>query len=142
MRSRMAIAMVLLLVTAGCVLLLSRPREPAAATAIAKASTPQRVDIQRSTPASRRDERLLAVARAAAKLRAEPAAAPRQPPASRPAPASPTPLDAEDLATRAAEARLLKERLGNDPAAELDVVRRELARITRLRLADTFGGDH
>jgi 2-oxo-4-hydroxy-4-carboxy-5-ureidoimidazoline decarboxylase len=36
---------------------------------------------------------------------------------------------------------LLKERLGNDPAVELDVVRRELARITRLRLADTFGGD-
>jgi 2-oxo-4-hydroxy-4-carboxy-5-ureidoimidazoline decarboxylase len=36
---------------------------------------------------------------------------------------------------------LLRERLGNDAAAELDVVRRELARITRLRLADTFGGD-
>jgi 2-oxo-4-hydroxy-4-carboxy-5-ureidoimidazoline decarboxylase len=36
---------------------------------------------------------------------------------------------------------LLHERLGNDPAAELDVVRRELARITRLRLADTFGGE-
>ncbi|WP_353951521.1 2-oxo-4-hydroxy-4-carboxy-5-ureidoimidazoline decarboxylase [Knoellia sp. S7-12] len=32
--------------------------------------------------------------------------------------------------------RLLRERLGNDPEAELDVVRRELARITRLRLAD------
>lgn len=36
---------------------------------------------------------------------------------------------------------LLQDRLGNDPAAELGVVRRELARITRLRLADTFGGD-
>jgi len=31
---------------------------------------------------------------------------------------------------------LLHERLGNDPATELDVVRRELARITRLRLAE------
>jgi 2-oxo-4-hydroxy-4-carboxy-5-ureidoimidazoline decarboxylase len=37
---------------------------------------------------------------------------------------------------------LLRQRLANDPATELDVVRRELARITRLRLADTFGGDH
>ena len=36
---------------------------------------------------------------------------------------------------------ILQERLTNDPATELDVVRRELARITRLRLADTFGGD-
>jgi 2-oxo-4-hydroxy-4-carboxy-5-ureidoimidazoline decarboxylase len=36
---------------------------------------------------------------------------------------------------------LLQDRLGNDPVTELDVVRRELARITRLRLADTFGGD-
>jgi 2-oxo-4-hydroxy-4-carboxy-5-ureidoimidazoline decarboxylase len=36
---------------------------------------------------------------------------------------------------------LLQDRLHNDPARELDVVRRELARITRLRLADTFGGD-
>jgi 2-oxo-4-hydroxy-4-carboxy-5-ureidoimidazoline decarboxylase len=36
---------------------------------------------------------------------------------------------------------LLRQRLSNDPDAELDVVRRELARITRLRLADTFGGD-
>jgi 2-oxo-4-hydroxy-4-carboxy-5-ureidoimidazoline decarboxylase len=31
---------------------------------------------------------------------------------------------------------LLEERLGNDPDTELDVVRRELARITRLRLSD------
>jgi 2-oxo-4-hydroxy-4-carboxy-5-ureidoimidazoline decarboxylase len=31
---------------------------------------------------------------------------------------------------------LLQERLGNDPAHELDVVRRELATITRLRLAE------
>ena len=31
---------------------------------------------------------------------------------------------------------LLEERLGNDPAHELDVVRRELATITRLRLAE------
>jgi 2-oxo-4-hydroxy-4-carboxy-5-ureidoimidazoline decarboxylase len=30
----------------------------------------------------------------------------------------------------------LEQRLGNDPAVELDVVRRELARITRLRLTD------
>ncbi len=30
----------------------------------------------------------------------------------------------------------LEQRLGNDPAVELDVVRRELAAITRLRLAD------
>ncbi|MGA8248042.1 MAG: 2-oxo-4-hydroxy-4-carboxy-5-ureidoimidazoline decarboxylase [Nocardioides sp.] len=37
---------------------------------------------------------------------------------------------------------LVEQRLSNDPATELDVVRRELARITRLRLADTFGGDH
>ena len=40
---------------------------------------------------------------------------------------------------------LLRERLANEPDAELDVVRRELARITRLRLGellgDTFGGD-
>ncbi len=40
---------------------------------------------------------------------------------------------------------LLRERLANPPAAELDVVRRELGRITRLRLGellgDTFGGD-
>jgi 2-oxo-4-hydroxy-4-carboxy-5-ureidoimidazoline decarboxylase len=36
---------------------------------------------------------------------------------------------------------LVEQRLANEPAAELDVVRRELARITRLRLADTFGGD-
>lgn len=36
---------------------------------------------------------------------------------------------------------LLTERLDNDPETELDVVRRELARITRLRLADTFGGN-
>jgi 2-oxo-4-hydroxy-4-carboxy-5-ureidoimidazoline decarboxylase len=34
---------------------------------------------------------------------------------------------------------LLEARLGNDPAAELDVVRRELARITRLRLDDLLG---
>lgn len=32
---------------------------------------------------------------------------------------------------------VLHERLGNDPVTELDVVRRELARITRLRLTDT-----
>src|SRR5690242_17753066 len=31
---------------------------------------------------------------------------------------------------------LLEARLGNDPGTELDVVRRELARITRLRLTD------
>jgi 2-oxo-4-hydroxy-4-carboxy-5-ureidoimidazoline decarboxylase len=31
---------------------------------------------------------------------------------------------------------LLQARLGNDPAEEIDVVRRELAAITRLRLAD------
>ncbi len=31
---------------------------------------------------------------------------------------------------------LLHERLGNDPGVELDVVRRELARITRLRLTE------
>ncbi len=37
---------------------------------------------------------------------------------------------------------LAEQRQANDPATELDVVRRELARITRLRLADTFGGDH
>jgi 2-oxo-4-hydroxy-4-carboxy-5-ureidoimidazoline decarboxylase len=36
---------------------------------------------------------------------------------------------------------LLHDRLGNDPATELDVVRLELARITRLRLADIFGGE-
>lgn len=36
---------------------------------------------------------------------------------------------------------LLRERLTNEPAAELDVVRRELGRITRLRLGDTFAGD-
>jgi 2-oxo-4-hydroxy-4-carboxy-5-ureidoimidazoline decarboxylase len=30
----------------------------------------------------------------------------------------------------------LEERLGNDPAVELDIVRQELARITRMRLAD------
>lgn len=38
---------------------------------------------------------------------------------------------------------LLHERLGNDPETELDVVRRELARITRLRLAgaDALTGD-
>lgn len=34
---------------------------------------------------------------------------------------------------------LLHERLENDPAVELDVVRRELARITRLRLTDLVG---
>ena len=33
---------------------------------------------------------------------------------------------------------LLHARLGNDPARELDVVRGELARITRLRLGDTW----
>ena len=33
----------------------------------------------------------------------------------------------------------LRERLGHDPKTELDVVRRELARITRLRLTDSFG---
>jgi 2-oxo-4-hydroxy-4-carboxy-5-ureidoimidazoline decarboxylase len=37
---------------------------------------------------------------------------------------------------------LVEQRLANDPDTELDVVRGELARITRLRLADTFGGDH
>ena len=31
---------------------------------------------------------------------------------------------------------LLEARLGNDPGTELGVVRRELARITRLRLSD------
>jgi 2-oxo-4-hydroxy-4-carboxy-5-ureidoimidazoline decarboxylase len=31
---------------------------------------------------------------------------------------------------------LLEARLDNDPETELDVVRRELARITRLRLTD------
>lgn len=36
---------------------------------------------------------------------------------------------------------LLRERLANAPATELDVVRRELGRITRLRLVETFGGD-
>jgi 2-oxo-4-hydroxy-4-carboxy-5-ureidoimidazoline decarboxylase len=41
-------------------------------------------------------------------------------------------------AGRSAEELLgyLEQRLGNDPAVELDVVRRELAAITRLRLAD------
>jgi len=41
-------------------------------------------------------------------------------------------------AGRSAEELLgcLEQRLGNDPTAELDVVRGELARITRLRLAD------
>jgi 2-oxo-4-hydroxy-4-carboxy-5-ureidoimidazoline decarboxylase len=34
---------------------------------------------------------------------------------------------------------LAHRRLGNDPRAELDVVRGELARITRLRLADSWG---
>jgi 2-oxo-4-hydroxy-4-carboxy-5-ureidoimidazoline decarboxylase len=34
---------------------------------------------------------------------------------------------------------LLHRRLDNDPGTELDVVRGELARITRLRLADTWG---
>jgi len=34
---------------------------------------------------------------------------------------------------------LLEARLGNDPETELDVVRRELARITRLRLTDLLG---
>ena len=34
----------------------------------------------------------------------------------------------------------LRERLGHDPQTELDVVRGELARITRLRLTDHFGG--
>lgn len=33
---------------------------------------------------------------------------------------------------------LLRQRLGNDPDTELDVVRGELARISRLRLADTW----
>jgi 2-oxo-4-hydroxy-4-carboxy-5-ureidoimidazoline decarboxylase len=33
----------------------------------------------------------------------------------------------------------LRERLRHDPETELDVVRAELARITRLRLADDFG---
>ena len=33
----------------------------------------------------------------------------------------------------------LRERLRHDPETELDVVRGELARITRLRLADDFG---
>jgi 2-oxo-4-hydroxy-4-carboxy-5-ureidoimidazoline decarboxylase len=31
---------------------------------------------------------------------------------------------------------ILRSRLGNDPATELDVVREQLARITRLRLTD------
>ncbi|MEP6650189.1 MAG: 2-oxo-4-hydroxy-4-carboxy-5-ureidoimidazoline decarboxylase [Lapillicoccus sp.] len=34
---------------------------------------------------------------------------------------------------------LLRDRLVHDPARELDVVRRELARITRLRLQDSWG---
>ena len=34
----------------------------------------------------------------------------------------------------------LHQRLGNDPETELDVVRGELARISRLRLADTVDG--
>jgi 2-oxo-4-hydroxy-4-carboxy-5-ureidoimidazoline decarboxylase len=34
---------------------------------------------------------------------------------------------------------ILQERLGHDPAAELDVVREQLARITRLRLGDLLG---
>ncbi len=34
---------------------------------------------------------------------------------------------------------LLSDRLVHDPARELDVVRRELARITRLRLQDSWG---
>lgn len=40
---------------------------------------------------------------------------------------------AEDLLS------FLHERLGNDPDTELDVVRGELARITRLRLSDSWG---
>jgi 2-oxo-4-hydroxy-4-carboxy-5-ureidoimidazoline decarboxylase len=36
---------------------------------------------------------------------------------------------------------LLDSRLGNDPGTELDVVRRELARITRLRLSDLLEVD-
>ena len=35
----------------------------------------------------------------------------------------------------------LRNRLRNDPETELNVVRAELARITRLRLADRFGTD-
>ena len=35
---------------------------------------------------------------------------------------------------------LAQQRLGNDPETELDVVRGELARISRLRLADTVEG--
>ena len=35
----------------------------------------------------------------------------------------------------------LEQRLGNDPAVELEVVRRELAAITRLRLADLLSAE-
>ena len=46
-------------------------------------------------------------------------------------------------AGRSAEELLgyLEERLGNDPTAELDVVRGELAAITRLRLADLLSAE-
>jgi 2-oxo-4-hydroxy-4-carboxy-5-ureidoimidazoline decarboxylase len=33
----------------------------------------------------------------------------------------------------------LHQRLNNDPDSEIDVVRQQLAKITRLRLADTWG---
>ena len=46
-------------------------------------------------------------------------------------------------AGRSAEELLgyLEQRLGNDPAVELEVVRRELAAITRLRLADLLSAE-